>query len=50
MSFGHFTSFMAPLPGNKRMKQINIQTKEGNTSLDILKKKNKNSFSSSGYF
>ena len=46
------TSFMAPLPGIEKIELINILTKEGNATLDIFlkfcKRKNKNSFTSSG--
>ena len=50
MRFGRVNKFYGAVAGDRRIYQINIMTKEGNTILDILKKKNKNSFSSSGYF
>ena len=48
MCFGQDNKFYGAVAGDRRDLVINIQTKEGNTTLDILKeKKNKNSFSSS---
>ena len=38
MSFGLY-KFLASLPGIEGIYEINIQTKEGNTNLDILKEK-----------
>ena len=50
MCFGQDNKFYGAVAGDRKNLVINILTKEGNTNLDILKKKNKNSFSSSGYF
>ena len=51
MCFGQDNKFYGAVAGDRRDLVINIQTKEGNTTLDIFKrKKNKNSFSSSDSF
>ena len=49
-SFG-LNKFYGAVAGDRKSFVINIQTKERNTNLDILKKKKiKNSFTSSVYF
>ena len=50
-SYG-LNKFYGAVAGDRNNLVINIQTKEGNTNLDFFKKRKrqKNSFSSSGYF
>ena len=51
MCFGQDNKFYGAVAGDRRDLVINIQIKEGNTNLDILKEKEqKNSFSSSDCF
>ena len=41
MCFGQDNKFYGAVAGDRRNLVINIQTKEGNTNLDILKEKEK---------
>ena len=51
MCYGSINKFYGAVAGDRKNFVINVQTKEGNTNLDILKEKEqKEFFSSSDYF